>query len=1554
MAERANVKRLLVISVLIVVIGAPATAMGGTIYVDATKNGDGSTWDNAYKYLQDGLAAATSGDEIWVAESIYIPDRDLANPNGSGDRTAAFHLKTGVGIYGGFPVGGGLWKDRDPNAYETILSGDLNGDDVDFNNNADNSYHVVTAVGTDATAILDGFIITAGNADGSGIDGDGGGMSNYQSSSTLANCTFTGNFTKKRGGAMHNKQSNVVVANCMFNDNLADNAGGGIFNQNSDPTFVNCTFIGNWAGIYGGGVYNCSASNATLANCTFTGNSADSYGGGISNDYSSSTITNCILWGNTAPNGSQLSVQSSSSLSVSYCCLQGSLPAIYNSGSSIITWGLGNIADNPLLKSDNYHLQAGSPCIDSGDPNGDYSGQTDIDGEPRVMGQYVDIGSDEVFILLYFVDDDAPDDPGPGNPDISDPLEDGSIVHPFDSIQEAIDAGTGEETIITVLDGTYTGLGNRDIDFYGGAITLFSLNGPANCVIDCENSGRGFDFHSGETKETIVAGFTITNGQADYGGAIRCVNSSPRIANCVISDNKPDGIWTEGDGAWIIGNTQIISNNLAGDGTLQLEPNTIITMHDSHIFCDLSGPGTIKVDIHTKLIIGGDAVVDLYNSDDPNANGVLECDGPLQVTDNVQIRNANINVIVASIEGNSDISSCEITVKSTAPYGQFFIEPGVNVTYCDFRSDGDRYVNLEPSTHAGLFQNNRIFVTVTEGVGQARGGLFESRGKDDLVSHSCEPNEFLCQAAPGTIPDCNLLTWTIERLEVIKRGKINIANRYDFQAPYDSGGGDEVLYVKELILRENSVFNTGFNRVYYETLTIEPNAVIRHEPFIGFSLHNIALDDEIEFIIRVMHNDLVERVEGSEPDPNGMMRMCNQVDWNTGQVVNARAKGLFAKANEDKVLVKFEYLFGTSDPNVEPSELVVYLSDVPELLDHNDPDRIDRYVEVARLYPPPVGRPGSIGSGQFGVFERTVSVADLNFIRGVRMELELVGPAGTCILINNWDPFVSCIFYCGDVTGDDSITVRDFLTVLGEYGQLSGNNNCLNGIFSDDGYVNTTDLVGADWLDFLRAEMVGSLCFDCLDEYGLPGFGVPVVPCDSGSSSASAASASKMALSPAPLTAKLADFEGTLLIAGKRFNTDAPDFLSDRLYGFDEQGNFVSGPLAMVNDRLNSRLVRDYKGEIYQLNLEEGLVRLSDENIVIPREESFSVGSEPRSGGAATIYVGFQGQLEDTWGRPILDAAFDSQGYVYITPVVVVPESGGAYIASVKLELEPSYHVVTIYDDPPLPTDNQDATSLHEIEVDDQGRVYTINNCYINNSDILRVYDSNGQVIKKCELQNLSILEGNNGIYAPIGLCCSGYDNSRLYLASSASPLGQPDADSTSLYIISKDDLIQSSGDPNVQTIDINGMGHITDITEDPLTGTLWVVGFTEPNYITMLPGDLSLMPQFYKPYLAIVPYNSSSVEAVYLSDSDPNNDLGLPMSIVWTVTQEKCGAADLDDSGSVDFTDLAIFAQYWPDDNCAGSDNCGGADFEPDGDVDMADLAVLAQHWLETGCTVP
>jgi hypothetical protein len=1182
------------------------------------------------------------------------------------------------------------------------------------------------------------------------------------------------------------------------------------------------------------------------------------------------------------------------------------------------------------------------------------------------MGHYVDMGSDEVFIAFYYVDDDAPGDPGPADPEISDPLENGTADHPFDSIQEAIDEIMSGGTII-VLDGTYAGIGNYDIDFGGKLITVRSLNGPHSCVINCNDLGRGFNFHLGETKDAIVEGFTIIHGQADYGGAIRCVNSSPQIQNCVltnntatnrgsglycnlanptlidciISNNIPDGIYIEGDIASIVGTVQIVSNNLAGDGTLQLDPKATLDMHNVHVLCNLSGPGTVQVDIYSELTIGGNAVVDLDNPDDPNANGTIICEGPLQVTGNVQIRNTNINVTVASFEDNTIISDCSINVDSGAPYGQCFLGPNVTMNYNVINADGDRYTNLNALDFAGQYQNNLIYVTINKGAGTDRGELLELRGQDNLVNHSCEPNEYLCQVAQGTIPDCNLSSWTLERLELIEEAKLNLTQRICYQQPCDYGQEDEVLYVKELILRKNSILNTCYNRVYYETLIIEPGATITHEPLLGFSLTNIALDNLEEFLIRVRHNNYydpedpnnnrihVERIEGTEPDPCGMMRMCNLLNASTGQVVNARAKGLFANATEDEIQIIFEYLFDSSAPNDMPPELVVYLSDDSKLLAHDDPNRLDHYLEVARLYEPPVGRYGSTDSGYFGVFEATVPVGDLDFIQGVRMELELLGPEGTCILINNWDPVVACI-YCGDATGDFGVTPRDYLTTLGEFGQLSSGTNdngqplfCLNSQFSDDGYVGMTDLQGWDWGDYMLSEgLIGNFCLDfCL-------------ACSSDSVS-SASSASSITLQ----IEELADFEGPFLLSGKRFDSGNQDFLSDRLYEFDENGNFNGGYYSADNDRLNGKLVRDYEGELYQINLEEGLVRLSDSGSVIPRGEGFSFDSEPRYDQTAMVYVGFQDQGENTWGRAILDAAFDSQGYVYVTPVVVVPDSGDPYIASAKLDLvpieTPPYHVIEIYDDPPLPLDNQDRSNLREIEVGSDGSVYVINSCYTNNSDILWSYNNNGDVINKCELQNL-------GIYGPVGLCSSYYDNSRLYLASS---LSEPDDNSASLHVLSTADLTL------INSIDINNMGHITDITEDSNNGTLWVVGFTIPEYISFLPGNLSLMPQFYDPYLATVSYESFlPVEATQLSDA---NDLALPLSVIWTDDYPiKCGGANLDGIGDIDSNDLAILVSQWL--QTPGTPSADIAPETPDNIVNFLDFAILAEHWLESGCTVP
>ena len=173
----------------------------------------------------------------------------------------------------------------------------------------------------------------------------------------------------------------------------------------------------------------------------------------------------------------------------------------------------------------------------------------------------------------WYVDDDAPGDPCHGDPTCSDPNEAGTPEHPFDAIQEGIDAASDGDTVL-VLDGTYTGAGNRDLDFAGKAITVRSANGPDSSTIDCEGAlddlHRGFYFHSGELVDSIVDGFTIINGLVAFGGGIYCFFSSPRINNCVITGNTVHldggGIWCYQDSSPLIANCTITGNSVRLEG----------------------------------------------------------------------------------------------------------------------------------------------------------------------------------------------------------------------------------------------------------------------------------------------------------------------------------------------------------------------------------------------------------------------------------------------------------------------------------------------------------------------------------------------------------------------------------------------------------------------------------------------------------------------------------------------------------------------------------------------------------------------------------------------------------------------------------------------------------------------------------------------------------------------------------------------------------------------------------------------------------------------------
>jgi hypothetical protein len=172
---------------------------------------------------------------------------------------------------------------------------------------------------------------------------------------------------------------------------------------------------------------------------------------------------------------------------------------------------------------------------------------------------------------------------------------DGGTCGPKKTIQAGIDAAADGDTVL-IADGTYTGTGNKNLDYYGKLITVRSANGPETCIIDCETSGQGFCFHSGEGPEAVLEGVTITNGYAAEGAGVYCWCSSPTIRGNRIDGNAAGyggGIYCESSSVSIVDN--IVAGNTAdtqGAGICCCSGSPMIdrcTILDNH--CAYSGGG---------------------------------------------------------------------------------------------------------------------------------------------------------------------------------------------------------------------------------------------------------------------------------------------------------------------------------------------------------------------------------------------------------------------------------------------------------------------------------------------------------------------------------------------------------------------------------------------------------------------------------------------------------------------------------------------------------------------------------------------------------------------------------------------------------------------------------------------------------------------------------------------------------------------------------------------------------------------------------------------------
>ena len=291
------------------------------VKIEASGDNNGTNWINAFNSLQDALEIAGEGNEIWVATGTYYPEKDITgNASPSDARTKTWQLKNGVTIYGGFNnTGNPGITDRDWETYPTILSGDLSENDgADFGNRGDNAYHIFyhpDGTNLNSTAVLDGFILEGGNANGSGNHGYGGAMFNYASSPTLINLKFQGNEANVAGGAIYNRTgSEVTIANSEFinnrfkNSGSLENGGGAIKNFGQSSILVLNSLFDNNNGpdlsgeSYGGAIYNQGSNTDQIRSSIFTNNGNVRGGGAIANydDDSSPLIISSKLLGNQA------------------------------------------------------------------------------------------------------------------------------------------------------------------------------------------------------------------------------------------------------------------------------------------------------------------------------------------------------------------------------------------------------------------------------------------------------------------------------------------------------------------------------------------------------------------------------------------------------------------------------------------------------------------------------------------------------------------------------------------------------------------------------------------------------------------------------------------------------------------------------------------------------------------------------------------------------------------------------------------------------------------------------------------------------------------------------------------------------------------------------------------------------------------------------------------------------------------------------------------------------------------------------------------------------
>lgn len=415
---------------------------------DATGNNDGTSWVDAFTDLQSALAAVNSGNEIWIAKGTY-------KPSVSNRGTYFRIIRAGLSIYGGFA---GTEVDIDQRVRgqnETILSGDLLGNDVNvadypgsyFNTsrNTDNSYRIIHITSGGDELHLDGLTISDSHTN---IDANTHGGAILKDpivrNLEITNCIIKNNVSRNFAagiladfdlGNVNGQNANVTIDGCQFTNNMS-RSGSGIYTTIKSDTKVNFTitnsvFDNNIAadispttkGQSGSAIWIRSSGHNTegsfsLGNNTFVNNkdtgtnnlADDRYRaplvigrfGNFNNTNDNAIVANCIFWNNTglndhvSTNGFSRAISDMSGVPIASVKVYNSLDAL-NFVEGSINSSVNTLISDPLfsnISNNHYTLTSSSPAVNTGD-NNYVSGAIDFLGNQRIFNTTVDIGAYE-------------------------------------------------------------------------------------------------------------------------------------------------------------------------------------------------------------------------------------------------------------------------------------------------------------------------------------------------------------------------------------------------------------------------------------------------------------------------------------------------------------------------------------------------------------------------------------------------------------------------------------------------------------------------------------------------------------------------------------------------------------------------------------------------------------------------------------------------------------------------------------------------------------------------------------------------------------------------------------------------------------------------------------------------------------------------------------------------------------------------------------------------------------------------------------------------------